>query len=62
MYAEIPDSQNLHSTVSEKVPNNTVLKEELISLRQLKTAFVIQLALSTTGIYLRQITRKFKTT
>ena len=47
---EIPDSQNLHSTITEKVPNYTDLKEGLISIWQLNTAFVIPFALSTTGI------------
>jgi len=47
---EIPDSQNLYSTITEKVPKYTDLKEGLISIWQLNTDFVIPFALPTTGI------------
>jgi hypothetical protein len=47
---EIPDSQNLHRTITEKVPKYTDLKEGLISIWQLITAFLISFALSTTAI------------
>jgi hypothetical protein len=44
------NSHNLHSAITEKLHNYTDLKEELIRIWQLKTACVITLVLSTTGI------------
>jgi hypothetical protein len=46
----IPNSHNLHSTITEKLQKYTDLKEGLISIWQLKMAYIIPLVLSTMGI------------
>ena len=46
----IPNSHNLHNTIIEKLQKYIDLKEELIRIWQLKTAYIIPLVLSTTGI------------
>jgi hypothetical protein len=57
----ISNSRNLHSTTAKKLQNYRDLKQ-LIRMRQLKTADIVQPVLSTTGIsYFTQMTRKFKT-
>jgi hypothetical protein len=48
--AAIPSSHSLHSTITEKLQKYTDLKEELIRIWRLKTAYITQLALSKTGI------------
>jgi hypothetical protein len=45
----LPNSHNLHSIITEKLQKYTGLKEELIRIWQLKTAYMIPLVLSTTG-------------
>jgi hypothetical protein len=46
----IPNSHNLHSTITEKLQNYTDLTERLVRIWQLKTAYIMPLVLSTTGI------------
>jgi predicted methyltransferase MtxX (methanogen marker protein 4) len=46
----IPNSHNLHSTITKKLRKYTDLKEELTRIWQLKRAYIIPLVLSTTGI------------
>jgi hypothetical protein len=46
----IPNSHSLHSTIAEKLQMYTDLKEELIRIWQLKTAYIVPQGLSTTGI------------
>ena len=48
-YVAIPNSHNLHSTITEKLQKYTDLKEELIRIWQLNTACIIPLVLSTMG-------------
>ena len=48
--AATPNSHILHSTLTEKFHKATDLKEELIRIRQLTTAYIIPLVLSTMGI------------
>ena len=43
----IPDSHNLHSTINQQLRKYADLKEELITIRQLKTACAVPLVLST---------------
>ena len=45
-----PNSHILHSTLTEKIHKATDLKEELIRIWQLTTAYIILLVLSTMGI------------
>jgi hypothetical protein len=46
----IPNSHALHSTITEKLQKYTDLKEESIRIWQMKTACMIPLKFSTTGI------------
>ena len=46
----IPNTRNLHSTISEKLQKCTDLKEELVKTRQLNTTYVIPPVLSTGGV------------
>jgi hypothetical protein len=50
IHVAIPNSHNLHSTITEKLQKYTDLKQELISIWQLKMAYIMPLVLSTTGI------------
>jgi hypothetical protein len=47
--AAIPNSHNLHSTITQQLQKYTDFKEELITIRQLTTACAIPLELSTAG-------------
>ena len=52
--AAIPNSHNLHSTITEKLQKYTDLKEELIRIRRLKTTnIVLLLVLSTVDITIK---------
>jgi hypothetical protein len=46
----IPNSHNLHSAITERLQKCTDLKEELTSMWQIKTVYIILLVLSTRGI------------
>jgi len=43
-------SHNLHSTITERLQKYTDLKEQLIRIWQMKTAYILPLVLSTVGI------------
>jgi hypothetical protein len=51
----IPNSHNLQSTITEKLQKYTKLKEELIRIWQLKTAYIIPLVVFTAGIIPKQL-------
>jgi hypothetical protein len=63
--AAIPNSHNLHSTITEKLQMYTDLKEDFTRIWKLTTAYIICLHNITSSIdngkYSKQITRKFKT-
>ena len=46
----MPNSHNLHSTITQKLLKYTDLKEELFRIWRLKTTYVLPLVLPTTGI------------
>ena len=50
MAVTIPNSHNLQSTITERLQKYTNLKEQLIRIRQMKTAYILPLVLSTSGI------------
>jgi hypothetical protein len=50
MDVAIPNSHNLHSSITEKLQKYTDLKKELIGMWQQKTAYVMPLVLSTRGV------------
>ena len=60
MDVAIPTSYNLHSTITVKLQKYTDMKEELIRLWQLKTAYVIALVLSTVRIILNKLQKSLK--
>ena len=45
----IPNSHSLHSTTTERLQKYRDLKEQLIRMWQMKTAYILPLVLSTTG-------------
>ena len=47
--ASVPNSRNLHRTITKKPQKYMELKEEIISIWQLKMAYKVPLVLSTTG-------------
>jgi len=49
MSAAIPNSHILHSTITQRLQKYTDLKEELIRIWQMKTAYTLPLVLSTAG-------------
>ena len=46
----IPNNHNLHSNITQQLQKYADLKEELITIRQLKTACTMPLVLSTAGL------------
>jgi len=50
MSVAIPNSLNLHSTNTDRLQKYTHLKEQLIRIWQMKTAYILPLVLSTEGI------------
>jgi hypothetical protein len=56
----MPNSHNLHSTITEKLHKYTDLKEELIRIWQLKTAYIIPQVQSTTGIIRNKLHESLK--
>jgi hypothetical protein len=56
----IPNTHNLHSTITKKPQKYTDLKEEPIRIWQLKTAYVITLLLPTAGIIPNKLHEGFK--
>ena len=50
IYAAIPNSQNLYSTIIEKLQEYTNLKEEVKRIQKLNMACTVPLVISTTGI------------
>ena len=56
----IPNSHYLHSTITEKLQKYTDLKDELIRMWQLKTAYIRPLVLSTTGIITNKLHESLK--
>jgi len=46
----IPNSHNLHSTITQQLQKYAHLKEELITIRQLKMVCTVPLVLSTAGL------------
>jgi hypothetical protein len=58
--AAIPNSHNLHSTVTERFQKYTALKEELITTWQLKAAYIIPLVLPTAGVIPNRFHEKLK--
>jgi hypothetical protein len=58
--AAIPSSHNLHSTITENLQKYTDLKEGLVRIWKLKTACIIPLVLSTTGIVPKKLHESLK--
>jgi len=56
----IPNSHNLCSTMTRKLHQYTVLKEELIRIWQLKIVYVIPLVLPTKGIVPNKLHKSLK--
>ena len=56
----IPNTHNFHSAITEKLQKYTDLKAELIGLWELKTAIIIPLVLSTTGIIPQKLHESLK--
>jgi hypothetical protein len=55
-----PNSQNLHSTITEKLQKHKNLKEEPVRIGKLKTAYIIPLVLSTADIISHKLHNRLK--
>jgi len=55
-----PNSQNLHSTNTEKLQKHKNLKEEPVRIWKLKTVYIIPLVLSTAGIISHKLHHRLK--
>jgi hypothetical protein len=60
MSVAIPNSHNLHSTITKNLQKYTDLKEQLIRTWQLKTAYILQLMLPTAGIIQNKLHESLK--
>jgi hypothetical protein len=60
MHVAISNSDNLHSTITEKFPKYTDLKEELIRTRQSKRICVIPPVLFATDITANKLNESLK--
>jgi len=56
----IPNSHDLHDSITEKLQKYTDLKVELIRIWQLRMAYKIPLVLSTVGIIPNKLHKKLK--
>jgi len=56
----IPNSHNLHNSITEKLQKYTDFKVELIRIWQLRMAYKIPLVLSTTGIIPNKLHKRLK--
>ena len=50
MAITIPNSHKLHSTITERLQKYADLKEQLVRIWQMKTAYILPLVLFTAGI------------
>ena len=50
MAVTIPNSHKLHSTITERLQKYADLKEQLVRIWQMKTAYILPLVLFTVGI------------
>jgi len=50
MAVTIPNSHKLHSTITERLQKYTDLKEQLVRIGQMNTAYILPLVLFTVGI------------
>jgi hypothetical protein len=60
MAVAIPNSHNLHSTITEKLQMYTDLKEQLIGIWQMKTAYTLSLVLPTAGTVTNKLDESLK--
>jgi len=56
----IPNSHNLHSTVSDKLQKYTELRKERLGIWRLKTVYIIPRVLSTTGVITNELLESLK--